>query len=571
MPPRHLFTGSALLALALVATVQCTPAPDEDDSASAQVVEGSQGLHGYVGYTTPERPPEYGAGVGFYTAVWPLVDEPLAGFQIGLPGNWITPDNADNVDTPLCPEGTIARTWEERGPTWSSVFQTIEGGLGYWRGNRFHYDSPKFSMNGVPNCYNSEVASPGWPFFYRNAALPDDELGIAQLSNRLVVPPDGIPFQGSLEGAFLGYAHIALPLTEARTEPYPAGDQSWTLFLNAENFKGPVAFYVPDMWSRLSGTYEFIEGRGLDARPGIMATGGAMEINSVPSFELTDEGGARFVKIPQLQFPLDEAGRSPLVQEVTYYSRDLLFNCMQRWREGGEPCSQTFDDTHAWQPELSPGELSLNQGGALNEGGAPISGLESILEPVILPSNAFGLQWKENPITERGAFPQYFRVEDGERMPVAPSEVPDELRQREFTPAGEEDEYVNWRNGQQVVSGDFIVSKREPYVSPETGAWADPGPVAGPFTAALEDGSTITFHWYRFVDQPTLQQFDWTVEERDALQNLVEEIHTHWSIDQDYMAPPGLGNLVTIDPALVIDPPDGLEVGYVPIVTRQEG
>lgn len=571
MTPRRLFTTSTLLALALVATVQCSPAPDGDDPASAQVVEGSQGLHGYVGYTTPTRPPEYGAGVGFYTAVWPLVEEPLAGFQIGLPGNWITPDNSDNVDTPLCPEGTIARTWEERGPTWSSVFQTIEGGLGYWRGNRFHYDSPKFSMNGVPNCYNSEVASPGWPFFYRNAALRDDELGIAQLSNRLVVPPDGIPFQGSLDGAFLGYAHIALPLTEARAEPHPTGNQSWTLFLNAENFKGPVAFYVPDMWSRLSGTYEFIEGRGLDARPGIMATGGAMEINSVPSLELTLDDGARFVKIPQLRFPLDEEGRSPLVQDVAYYSRDLLFNCMLRWRDGEDPCNQTFDERHAWKPELSPRELSLNQGGGLNQGGASLSGLESILEPTVLPTNAFGLQWKDNPITERGAFPQYFRVEDGQRVPVAPSDVPRELREREFRPAGDEDEYVNWRNGQQVVPGEFIVSKREPYVSPETGAWADPGPVAGPFTATLRDGSTITYHWYRFIDQPTLQQFDWTADERAALQRLVEEIHTNWSIDRDYMAPPELGSLVTIDPALVLDPPGELAIGYVPIVTRQEG
>jgi hypothetical protein len=571
MTPTRLLTTPALLALALVATVQCSPAPDEDDPTSLQVIEGTQGLHGYVGYTTPTRPPEYGAGVGFYTAVWPLVEEPLAGFQIGLPGNWITPDNADNDDTPLCPEGTIARTWEPRGPTWSSVFQTIEGGLGYWRGNRFHYDSPKFSMNGVPDCYNSEVASPGWPFFYRNAALPDDELGIAQLSNRLVIPPDGIPFEGSLEGTFLGYAHMALPLTEARTERVPTGDQSWTLFLNAENFKGPVAFYVPDLWSRLSTTYEFIEGRGLDSRPGIMATGGAMEINSVPSFEMAQGDGTRFVKIPQLHFPLDGDGRSPLVQEVAYYSRDLLFNCVLRWREGGEPCSPTFDERHAWKPELSPRELSLNQGGGLNQGGAALSGLEAIFEPVVLPTNAFGLQWQENPITERGAFPQYFRVEEGQRVPVAPSEVPAELREREFTPAGDELEYVNWRNGQQVVPGEFIVPKKEPYVSPSTGAWADPGPVAGPFTATLRDGSTITYHWYRFVDQPSLQQFDWTAEERAALQRLVEEIHTHWSIDQEYMAPPGLGTLVTIDPALVLDPPDGLEVGYVPIVTRQEG
>jgi hypothetical protein len=36
------------------------------------------------------------------------------------------------------------------------------------------------------------------------------------------------------------------------------------------------------------------------------------------------------------------------------------------------------------------------------------------------------------------------------------------------------------------------------------------------------------------------------------------------------MAPPTTGSLVAIDPALMVTPPQGMEVGYVPIVTRQE-
>jgi len=49
----------------------------------------------------------------------------------------------------------------------------------------------------------------------------------------------------------------------------------------------------------------------------------------------------------------------------------------------------------------------------------------------------------------------------------------------------------------------------------------------------------------------------------------VEKIHAAWSIDHDYMAPPSRGTLVTLDPALIVRPPEGLEVGYVPIVTGQ--
>jgi hypothetical protein len=157
---------------------------------AGQVTSHSQGLHSYIGFGHEKLPADggYSAGMGFYAAVWPLVDRPLADFQIGLPSSWIQPDNSDNKDKPLAPEGTLARTWKPRGPTWSSVFQTVEGGLGYWAGNHFRYGPPKFSMNATLQCYDYEVGSPGWSFFYSNEALPDNRLGIAQLSNRLLIP-----------------------------------------------------------------------------------------------------------------------------------------------------------------------------------------------------------------------------------------------------------------------------------------------------------------------------------------------------------------------------------------------
>jgi hypothetical protein len=92
-----------------------------------KITAHAQGLHGYIGFGHEKLPADggYSAGMGFYAAVWPLVDQPLADFQIGLPSSWIQPDNSDNKDQPLAPEGTLARQWKERGPTWSSVFQTV--------------------------------------------------------------------------------------------------------------------------------------------------------------------------------------------------------------------------------------------------------------------------------------------------------------------------------------------------------------------------------------------------------------------------------------------------------------
>ena len=79
----------------------------------------------------------------------------------------------------------------------------------------------------------------------------------------------------------------------------------------------------------------------------------------------------------------------------------------------------------------------------------------------------------------------------------------------------------------------------------------------------------VTYHWYRFIDQPSFQQYAWSVEKKAKLQALVEKIHAAWPIDRDYMPPPGRGELAVLDPALLVTPPAGLEVGYVPIVTRQ--
>jgi hypothetical protein len=521
-------------------------APTKETGASV-VTAHSDGLHGYIGFGHEKVPTRsaYSAGIGFYAAVWPLVDQPLANFQIGLPSTWISPDNSDNKDKPLAPLGTRARMWRERGLTWASVFQTVEGGLGYWAGNHFRYGPPKFSMNATPQCYDYEVGSPGWSFFYSNQALPDHRLGIAQLSNRLLIPPDALPFQGNPNGEFLGYTWMALPFTDPTSGDPPTGGQSWTCFLNSANFKGPIAYYIPETWSKIGKLfhYPFIYGRGLDARPGIM-DGGAMEINTVPRFDAKDARGTVYSKLPRLRFPVDDQGRAILVQDVTYYSRAALFDAFRSWRDGGPVCSGRFDDRGAWKPKLKTQSTEYDQEGKR------ILGVERVFDTKIFEGNVWGVQWFPNDISPKGLFPQYYKHVGDERVAVAESQVPAEtkLRTQEFKLAG----------------------PGRPYTSPRQGAWTKPGPKHGPHSAKLSDGSVVTYSWYRFVDQPSFQQYAWSQEKKAKLQAFVEKLHATWPIDRDYMAPPTRGTLVSLDPALIVTPPVGLEVGYVPIVTHQE-
>jgi len=540
----YLSAGLAFLAWPCAAQDASSP---QKPSEGGNVTSRSQGLHGYIGFGHEELPAAggYSAGMGFYAAVWPLVDQPLSDFQIGLPGSWIQPDNSDNKDTPLAPKGTLARNWKERAPTWSSVFQTVEGGLGYWARNHFRYGPPKFSMNSTPQCYDYEVASPGWSFFYSNEALPDNRLGIAQLSNRLLIPPDGLPFQGHPNGEFLGYTWMALPFTDPTSGEPPTGDQSWTCFLNAANFKGPIAYYIPETWSKIGKlfNYPFIYGRGLDARPGNMG-GGAMEINTVPCFEASDAQGTTYAKLPKLQFPVDAQGRAFLVQDVTYYSKTALYDAFKAWRDGGPACSGQLDKKGAYKPKLNTKTTRYTQEGK------KLVGVENVFDTHIFEGNVWGLQWSTNSSVAKGIFPQYYKNVGEERVAVPAATVPAETK---------------------LLTQEFRHAKKgAPYTSPSSGAWAEPGPKRGPFTVRLVDGSVVTYSWYRFVDQPSFQQYAWSTEKKAKLQALVEKLHAHWISDRDYMAPPTRGKLVALDPALLVTPPPGMEKGYVPIVTHQE-
>jgi hypothetical protein len=112
---------------------------------------------------------------------------------------------------------------------------------------------------------------------------------------------------------------------------------------------------------------------------------------------------------------------------------------------------------------------------------------------------------------------------------------------------------------------------QRPYVTPDEteSSWKKPGPKAGPFEARLGDGSTVTYYWYRFADQPALLNADLTAAERETLQKRVELLHKNWTKDREYLPPPTVGTLADLDPAVIVTPPKGLEIGYVPIVTRQ--
>jgi len=508
-----------------------------------------KGLQGYITSRVDGNsiPPDHTAGLGFYAALWTLTPEPIAGFQIGLPSTWITPDNSENTTDPLCPIGTYARSYNhDRAPTYDYVFQTIEGGLGYWVNQRFKYTTPKFMMNSVPDCYNSQVATPGWPFFGSGQPLADDQLGIVQLSNRLVIPPDGMTFDGSPHGEFLGTSYLALPFSQPHTTGgTPTGVNNWTLFFNAANFKGPIAYFVPEMYSKISEDYAFDHGRGMDNRMHRYDGGATMEIGTLSSYTEEDAGGTVYSKIPQLQFPVDAQGKTTLAKDWAYYSKDVLYNDVLTWLAGGTQPSGVFNSSGVVYPTINTYPNNFRQDDI------PIPGMDNIAVNTIHSDNSFGFVWDPEFVEGTyGKLPNYFKEVNGIKIPIQESDLPAEvgLASQQFDP---------------------VWPTPSPYEAPLTGAWATPGPSAGPFYAELQDSSVITYYWYRFIDQPVFQQFNWPQGEKDALQAMAEQVHENWTPDKEYMQPMTSGTLVSMDPGILVTPPPGLEKGYVPIVVKQ--
>lgn len=508
------------------------------------------GLHGYINASVEAPPPGFGYGVSLYSAAWPLLEKPIRGFQIGLASTWILPDNRA-IQEPLVPVGTVARdSMPERGPSFWTVFQTIEGGLGFWTSNRYFAPTAKFRMNGSIDGYNHEVATSGWDFYGR--PLPGEYMGIAQLSPWLLVPPDGVTLAGSTIGELFGYAWMALPLFEPREQPVKTGNQTWTLFLNTANFRGPVAFYIPSIWSKMSQRHAPAVGRGLDALPGV-ASSGAIEINTVPHFVSPKVGGAEYHRIPQLQFPVDKEGRTVLFESMTSYSKEALWNQVEAWAKGGRMPSGRFDKRGAHVSKVRANPISVTQGGKQQA-----SGIADWVETASLDEHTFGLTWKTErlqPWTKgfsKGRFPAFYRHGSEGIEAVPEAEVPAEtgLRDARFPDPD-------------------VTRSYEPSEGGE-GVWTSPGPAAGPFQAKLVDGSVVTYFWYRFVDQPALQNAGLTLREKAKLQALVEQMHRSWTPEKQYMAEPKRGKVAKLDPAQIVRPPEGLGVGYVPVAIRQD-
>jgi len=517
--------------------------------AQQKMQEGE--MAGYLLVPHEKVPESFNAGFSMYVAAWPLLNKyPGNRFQTGLFGTWMFAQYPE--------------------PKPAKLYSDIEGGLGWWRDTRFATETPKFIMGGVALNFNEWANGPG-AGKGRDWTKPSGKYGVAQLSPWLVWPPDGVNLKQGTCGELLGYGYLPLPLTDIKAttagKNVPTGDQSWTLFLNSGNFKGPVAFFTPYFWSRATAENTELSGMFLDSRPSNPNKAVQMETQYVPSFQAVDSKGETYARIAPTSFPRDSNGDSAIVHRVTAYNKSALFDSVKGWFAGG-PNATGLINTKG-----SSVHTFNSKGGSTWKIYTPDTPKEkkttlawnSFASPVAINEHTYGYRWNQKLVTKTDSkngplitLPEYFHLVKSEDkkvewVVVQPENVPAEtgLTKIEFKRS--------------------IAKPAEPYITPEDSqsSWKKPGPVAGPFQAYLGDGSMVTYHWYRFADQPAILNADLTDKEREIMQLRVEKLHKSWTKEKEYLPAQTLGKLADLDPALIVIPPKGFEFGYVPIATRQ--
>ena len=496
----------------------------------------------------------FNAGYSMYAAAWPLIKEyPGRSFQSGLFGTWMHP----SYDGPLPVE---------------KLYTDIEGGLGWWRDTEFATATPKFIMGGVQLNFSGWANGPG-AGQGRDWSKPKGKYGIAQLSPWLLYPPDGLNLKQGTSGEWFGSGYLPLPLSEPKIttagKDVVTGNQCWTLFLNTGNFKGPVAFFTPYFWSEASVDNPLLSGLFLDTRPSKANKPFQMETQHIHSAEATDAKGQIYARMATTQYPVGPDGNSELLHRLMVYNKQALWDDVAAWFKGGKPADGIIDVTNASMQKFEKGVRSNWKfyGDHIPKEKRALMNITSYMDANVTDSATLKVRWEGDLIKRRKlingeviTLPEYYKLvksgndDIGTWIAVADTEVPTETGLHS----------VSFGRAQDDRTSLVYTTPEE-----EKSSWKTPGPAAGPFKVKLGDGSTLTYYWYRFADQPALLNANLSNKEREEIQRRVELLHRNWTRDREYLPPPMSGKLAYLDPALIVTPPKGMEIGFVPIVTKQ--
>ena len=391
--------------------------------------------------------------------------------------------------------------------------------------------------------------------------------GAAQISPCLLYPPRLEMYRNGTSGQLVGYGYLALPLLPGKATTdgvkVPTGNRWWTLFFNTRNFQGPVAVVTPHFYSQVTEVNTNAAGLMLDSCWAGPNKPISNESHSVPGKEYDGPEGS-YMRVEPVFAAINHGTNGSLaLNSPIVYDQTALWNAAQQWFTNNGPAPVgPFNAQGAAVQALNGGSFGWGvYGSPLYTNGSMPMAMGTAMGFYNPDSQTLGYRWGTNQVTYAQfangtpavAMPEYYQLQGGSWTPVSPAAVP----------AASQLASVGFDSGSPpAIPGTYTV--------PNDPVWTNPGPAAGPFQARLDDGNVVTYYWYRFADQPAIMKAGLTQAERDQLQAAVEKIHSAWTNGGTYLAPPTMGTLADIDPALLVTPPTNLPaVGYVPIATSE--
>ena len=442
-------------------------------------------------------------------------------------------------------------------------------------------------------------------------------------------------------GIYLGTSWVGLPIFGGaeRIDEQPwsldSGKITWTFLLDAANFSGPAIAYVPEHWSRrvdrwnslefLDDLFEwdqsltansligFVEGTvsqeelyevignepwflaqpddpGWDenpywvkaeqtlgyspARP-YLPTGN--EMPPIPVFSQTDDSGRTFIKIFPPLFP-KEKEVEPFVLNVQTFDVDLYNNFVDIFIAG--------QDLSTYETSFADFGIPMQIERWGEEPWAEIKFSESeyeedadfYIDSPLRPREISGevnvyFEWDGAGEEERG-WGQYYEIQGTTVVPVEEKDVPLELAELAYGTIPYTTSLSPHELSEEGGYNESITPDYSCYVCPN-------GDICDQeiHQTILDDGSIISYQWFRFRDQPLFQGLiqdypeTYTEEYLEDLQQLIEQMHKDWGSSQLFLERPTTLDelhLVEIDHGLLVEPPQGKEFGWVPIVTQVE-
>lgn len=487
-----------------------------------------------------------GRGFSWYTRIFGLFQEghPLDN-QMGMGGTWLKAEGLHYDVCPCKPGGFGSKCCNTQDCDCAGwLFESFEGGPGYW-GNELPTTVSKWRVGDSVGCYSFYTGSPLFQFGQYDGH-DCSHMGIAQLSNQMLMLPDGITFE--VEGMVgVGYMHTPFgKISDNDSRNF------WTVVLDAENFAGPLAYFLPEFWKlRQPGYEKETEHFGdYSTCPRISQGQVSFEWNTLRNFK---QNGV--YKLPKMSIPYKN-GRSVLLMNNRVFDGDV---------EIKDPIEKALKTGHLNTSTIMP----LGSGQARECKKAQNSaqyGLEGTTKVSVGTTSTtiedgecvWSVKLDETPGTTKGCndngdcwFPQYV---NSNSKPIPESAAPQQLRSQEFPTKKSSSKY------------DQVTSRGRTCLT-------HPGPASEVLFCAqtLKGGTSATwvgYKWYKFVDQPGLQQAHLTESEKSFLQQRVETMHkvvtrtSRWIKAKQSVLDQGRA---VVDSAALVTPPKGMEYGYVPI------